>query len=117
MTPAEEAPAGEDLTAAEQAKDDKSLEESGLDDDSLVIERRSSGKLAGPSQARQPVWEDPEDEAVEVDIAAINRLRKLRASEAETLLTGKTCRLCEVTRIFSAMAINRITTKSGLGKL
>lgn len=54
----------------------------------LEEERRASGKAAGPSDARTPVWEDPEDEALEVNIAAFNRLRKLRASEAETTLTG-----------------------------
>ena len=62
-------------------------EEEGIEED-LVLERRSSEMTAGPSGARRPVWEDPEDEAFEVYIAAINRLRKLRASEAETVLTG-----------------------------
>ena len=76
------------MEAEEQGEDSKSSDEEEREE-SLAIERRLSEKTAGPSEARRPVWEDPEDEIVEVDIAAINRLRKLRASQAETVLTGR----------------------------
>ena len=61
-----------------------SLEE----EESLSEARKASGSLAGPSDGPKPVWEDPEDETIAVDVAALGRLRKLRSSEAETVLTG-----------------------------
>lgn len=45
------------------------------------------GQVA-PAAQRRPVWEDEEDETVEVNIAGRNRLRKLRQTEEETVLTG-----------------------------
>ncbi len=45
------------------------------------------GQDASTAQKR-PVWEDEEDEAVEVNIAGRNRLRKLRQTEEETVVTG-----------------------------
>jgi len=36
----------------------------------------------------RPVWEDPGDDALEVDIAAINRLRKLRTTDEEAMISG-----------------------------
>lgn len=37
---------------------------------------------------RRPVWEDEDDEEVQVNIAGRNRLRKLRQTEEETVVTG-----------------------------
>ena len=37
---------------------------------------------------RRPVWQDPEDQAVQIDVAAKSQLRKLRQAEEQTVLTG-----------------------------
>lgn len=82
----------EDQAVEGKSRDGEPSEEESLeaseDDRSLEEARRASGKLAGTSDARVPVWEDSEDEGAEINIAATNRLRKLRASEAEVTLTG-----------------------------
>lgn len=41
-------------------------------------------EAAGP----RPAWVDEDDEAVTVNIARVNRLRKLRAEEEEAVVTG-----------------------------
>lgn len=46
-------------------------------------------QLAGKQrQRRRPVWEDPQDEALRVNVAVKNQLRKLRQTEEEAVLTG-----------------------------
>ncbi len=47
---------------------------------------RSAGGQA--SAARRPVWDDPDDALVEVNVASRARLRKLRQGEEETTLPG-----------------------------
>ena len=37
---------------------------------------------------RRPVWQDPDDEAVQIDVAAQSQLRKLRQAEEQTVLAG-----------------------------
>jgi hypothetical protein len=46
------------------------------------------GEEAAAERGRQPVWEDEEDEALEVNITGQDRLRKLRQSEEEAVLSG-----------------------------
>lgn len=41
-----------------------------------------------PAEGRRPVWEDPDDAAARIDVAGRSRLRKLRAAEDESVLTG-----------------------------
>lgn len=47
-----------------------------------------------PAAQQRAVWEDDEDEAVEVNIAGRNRLRKLRQTEEETLVSGTKPPIC-----------------------
>ena len=42
----------------------------------------------GTSTSRRPVWEDPDDALLEVNVAAQARLRKLRREEEETVISG-----------------------------
>ena len=39
--------------------------------------------------SRKPAWEDPDEADLHINIAATSPLRKLRASEAETTISGK----------------------------
>ena len=41
------------------------------------------------SNALKPVWEDEDDVNIDIDMTAVNRMRKLRKEESETTLTGK----------------------------
>jgi hypothetical protein len=50
-------------------------------------DRAGGGGGAAPA-ARRPVWEDPDDASQAVNVAGRNRLRKLRRSEDESVLTG-----------------------------
>lgn len=68
-------------------------EDSNDEEETNSASRRASGAEAGTSEPQRPVWEDPDDETLEVDIAAVNRLRKLRASESEVILSGKPCQI------------------------
>lgn len=55
-------------------------------------ERESNIVEALPEVAagsRKPAWEDPDEAELHINIAATSRLRKLRASEAETTISGK----------------------------
>ena len=54
-------------------------------------EEVSTRKAAAAAQRskRKPVWVDEEDVQTTVDIAASNRLRKLRTTSSETKLTGR----------------------------
>ncbi|XAR73323.1 hypothetical protein NMG60_11007248 [Bertholletia excelsa] len=49
----------------------------------------SSDEEAGPGQ-RKPVWVDEEEEKTSVNIAKVNRLRKLRKVEDESVISGST---------------------------
>jgi hypothetical protein len=40
---------------------------------------------------RRPVWVDEEEEAMQVDLAAHSRLRKLRQDKAESVVAGTAC--------------------------
>ena len=42
-----------------------------------------------PSSARRPVWDDPDDKTTEVNIDAQPRLRKLRKTEADGIVSGR----------------------------
>ena len=44
---------------------------------------------AAARRRRQAVWEDPQDAALRVNVAAKSQLRKLRREEEETELTGE----------------------------
>ena len=37
---------------------------------------------------RRPVWQDPDDQTVQVDVAAKSQLKKLRHAKEQTVLTG-----------------------------
>ena len=63
-------------------------EDAAEDSDTETSDRRASGRLAGPSGKRKPVWEDPDGDALAVNIATISRLRKLRQAETDTVVTG-----------------------------
>ena len=52
------------------------------------MERVASGAEAEPSGGRKPVWDDPDDENLRVDISKVSRLRKLRATEEDTVISG-----------------------------
>jgi U3 small nucleolar RNA-associated protein 18 len=43
---------------------------------------------ARPAEGRRPVWEDPDDATATVNVASRNRLRKLRQTEGEAVLSG-----------------------------
>ncbi|PSC69396.1 U3 small nucleolar RNA-associated 18-like protein [Micractinium conductrix] len=56
-----------------------------------LFEDRQGGdaqQQRGAQQRRRPVWEDPQDVALRIDVAQHSQLRKLRRDEAETELTG-----------------------------
>lgn len=59
----------------------------------LVMFEDRGGADAQPAAAarrrRQAVWEDPQDAALRVNVAAKSQLRKLRREEEETELTGE----------------------------
>ncbi|KAI7839207.1 hypothetical protein COHA_007020 [Chlorella ohadii] len=59
----------------------------------LVMFEDRGGADAQPAAAarrrRQAVWEDPQDAALRVNVAAKSQLRKLRREEEETELTGR----------------------------
>ncbi|KAL4856937.1 U3 small nucleolar RNA-associated protein 18 [Chlorella vulgaris] len=61
----------------------------------MFEDRQGARDDAGPDsmhaarQRRRPVWEDPQDEHVRVNVAARSQLRKLRQAEAEVELTGR----------------------------
>lgn len=68
----------------------ESLVEDAAEDGGVELaDRRASGRLAGPSSKRKPAWEDPDDDSLAVNIAAISRLRKLRQAETDTVVTGR----------------------------
>ena len=57
-----------------------------------LFEDRQGGdaqQQRGAQQRRRPVWEDPQDVALRIDVAQHSQLRKLRRDEAETELTGR----------------------------
>ena len=61
-------------------------------DGPLVFEDRQGKAAAGGNrQRRRPVWEDPQDANIRVNVAARSQLRKLRQAEEEAELTGS-CR-------------------------
>jgi hypothetical protein len=49
---------------------------------------RQAGTAVAGQQVKRPVWDDPDDALVEVNVASRNRLRKLRQAEEEILLSG-----------------------------
>jgi U3 small nucleolar RNA-associated protein 18 len=51
-------------------------------------DQKSAAAGAAIKSARQPAWEDPDDDAVHINVAAQPRLRKLRQTEEETELSG-----------------------------
>lgn len=55
----------------------------------VLLEDRQGGE-AQPAQRqrRRPVWEDPQDAQLRVNVAARSQLRKLRQTEEESELTG-----------------------------
>lgn len=71
-----------DVTEAQEAACMSGIEAEELD------ARQNSGRQAGPLRKRRPAWEDPDEEHLQLDVAAVSRLRKLRSAEAETTLTG-----------------------------
>lgn len=56
----------------------------------VLLEDRQGGE-AQPAQRqrRRPVWEDPQDAQLRVNVAARSQLRKLRQTEEESELTGQ----------------------------
>lgn len=57
----------------------------------LIFEDRAGGAAGPPPAAaapKRPVWDDPDDALVEVNVASRNRLRKLRQAEEEVVLSG-----------------------------
>jgi len=73
-------------------RDDEDVEEE--DRDVPRAKKTKAGKRVvkvvwpGVSEGRPPVWSDNDDYAVTIDIGAINRLRKLRASEDQSVVNG-----------------------------
>lgn len=49
---------------------------------------RKRDKNQAKADQRKPVWEDPDDDTKEVEIARRNRLRKLRENEDEMKVSG-----------------------------
>lgn len=55
----------------------------------VLLEDRQGGGVQPPQrQRRRPVWEDPQDAQLRVNVAARSQLRKLRQTEDEAELTG-----------------------------
>lgn len=82
--------AGAGAAAAQEDKDEE-LDGNGQEQRQaggglLLYEDRQGG--AAGRQQRRPVWEDPQDAALRVNVAARSQLRKLRRTEDEAELTG-----------------------------
>lgn len=54
----------------------------------VLLEDRQGVQPAQQRQRRRPVWEDPQDAQLRVNVAARSQLRKLRQTEDEAELTG-----------------------------
>ena len=50
--------------------------------------QRTTRKGAAEKKDKKPVWHDDDDENLSIDLAGKDRLRKLRKSEEETLISG-----------------------------
>jgi hypothetical protein len=50
--------------------------------------QRTTRKGAAEKKDKKPVWHDDDDENLNIDLAGKDRLRKLRKSEEETLISG-----------------------------
>jgi hypothetical protein len=59
----------------------------GDEDDEEGLEARRSG--GAKASGRRPVWNDPEDARLRIDIASNARLRKLRKSEKQKVVNGE----------------------------
>ena len=59
---------------------------SGMEEQRLPVDIENSSLRKG--KGRKPVWQDPDDEGVQINVANVSRLRKLRESESEAVLTG-----------------------------
>ena len=70
----------DEAAAAELCSDDEG--ESSSDDEEEI-------KSDKKGDAMQPVWEDEDDLNIDIDMTAVNRMRKLRKTEDEKVLTGK----------------------------
>ncbi len=92
----EEEEAGEGAAATAAAPGPRADEQPGagadgderLDGPRAAWEDRAGGGGGAAPAARRPVWEDPDDASQAVNVAGRNRLRKLRRSEDEGVLTG-----------------------------
>lgn len=51
-------------------------------------QQQQAGQGQQQQQRRRPVWEDPQDANIRVNVAARSQLRKLRQTEEEAVLTG-----------------------------
>jgi hypothetical protein len=84
--------------AAETQADAGEDEERGAGGGLLMFEDRAGatgstqqhqeGQGQQQQQRRRPVWEDPQDANIRVNVAARSQLRKLRQTEEEAVLTG-----------------------------
>ena len=76
--------AGTSAVAAEE----KETEELAAEEEEGWLASAGIGVLAPPRARKAAVWEDPDDADVAVDVAKVSRLRKLRHSQGEAVITG-----------------------------
>lgn len=85
----------------EFAKGDEDEGEAGVDDDDstfFIMDRSGSNTVSvykedadeDGNEQRKPAWVDDEEEKTTINIAKVNRLRKLRKEEDETVISGST---------------------------
>jgi U3 small nucleolar RNA-associated protein 18 len=89
-SPLESGKGGDDESAAKVASDLFFTDRSA---DSVLSSYQEDADLSDESgddafKRKQPVWVDEEEEKVTVNIAKVNRLRKLRKEENEIVITG-----------------------------
>ena len=88
MQGSEDGEVDEQAAKAQEARDTEPATGSDSDGDSAPEDQQAAPTRAGAPKKRKAVWEDPDDKSLQVDIAAVRRLRKLRSAEAETTITG-----------------------------
>eukprot|EP01028_Stygiella_incarcerata_P007595 TRINITY_DN31518_c0_g1_i1.p1 TRINITY_DN31518_c0_g1~~TRINITY_DN31518_c0_g1_i1.p1 ORF type:complete len:562 (+),score=146.97 TRINITY_DN31518_c0_g1_i1:135-1688(+) len=73
----------------EDDKEEVSSDDEDEDEDEEEEEERKRGKEGEGDASKEAVWEDSDDENVQIDISSVNRLRKLRETEDEHYISGR----------------------------
>jgi U3 small nucleolar RNA-associated protein 18 len=81
------------VNSGESDSTDDSTEEDDIEARPLFIDDRDETEAPSTgnhnNKKRVAVWEDEDDEEIDVDLTSANRLRKLQKTEGETVISGK----------------------------